>query len=305
MRIDSSVVTQLYSNTNRATSSIMPKLCESAENFVKTKINNGANEVDRCVSLELNTDNLEDIPKEKQNFFTPVGRPIIDDVDVVTIYRGDISKYLGLLNSEVSLSDIKEKGIDEFSDYKSLGKIWEDKSSIEDFFEKGADKYKEILSQLGEKYGEGSEKYEQQKGDLDIALTRYFENKIDWVHTYSRTGAKTLEEYNNSAYKANAENTAKYFIENFNKDKDVSTQLDEALSSSFPEESTSHNNISLKDYEIIRKETEANFNKGTGIDLMEKLSKNYNLSDVVRKTYEGLLKHLLNGSSSLYYNYQV
>lgn len=304
MRIDSSLVTMLNADMNRDSKVTMPKLNVSDDSFkINSKISQ--TEINRGVSLELNTDNLEEIKTIKETSFTPVNSISTEPIEVNTLYLGDISKYLGLLNSEVSLADIKEKGIDGFPEYRSSGNVYNDKSSIEDFFEKGADKYSEILSQLEEKYDVSSKEYKQQKGDLDIALTRYFEKKVRGTQKNAYFYSNSLDEYNNSAFKSNAGNTAKYFIEKFDKNDDVKAQINKALDSAFPDESTSSYNMSLKDYEIIRKETEANFNKGTGLDLMENLSKNYDLSEVIRKSYENLLKQHQKGSDSLYYNYQV
>lgn len=303
MKIDSGLVTQLGTQSNKEHLNSMPKLGVANEDFTKARLNEkNENLVNPGVTLELNIENLEEISTVKKSF-TPVGGTHLENIEVIEV--GQISKYLGLLNAEVSLEDLKVKGIDAFSNYQNMGNVWDDKSRMEDFFANGAEKYSEILSQLKGKYSEGSEIFEKQKSSLDTALTRYFENKVEWVQTYSKLGAKSLNEYNSSQYKASAENTAKNYINNFDKDKDVRIQLKNALEHSFPKESTSVHNMTLEDYETIRQATLDNFNKGTGLDLMESLSKNQNLSDVLRKAYEGLLKQHQNGSSSLNYNYQV
>lgn len=298
MRIDSSYVKVLTADAQKDNKNFMPKLNVNDEDFLnKSKII----QEQSGVTLELNTDNLAPISNGDKFEFTPAEKPSIADYEYIDI--GYMNKYLGFFNSEVSLDDIREKGIDAdtFSKYNNTGSVWGDKSNIDEFFLNATEKYSEILSQLSEKYADSEMMFNSHKDGLDRALRNYFTEKIHGAHVYAGISASSsVDEYNNCKYKANAENAVKNFIDNFDKNKDLKSQVDSALAGAFPEESTSIHDISLKDYKIIKETRDLFYNKGTGVDIMKSLSQNKDLSYVVRKAYEDMLNEHQYSNSSRY-----
>lgn len=294
MQINGFNVTMLTADSQKDYKDKMPKLNVNEENFTITEKYTKSNP---GVTLELNLDNFEMPSKDGKPMITIPPKDYMNNLPIIDV--GDSPKYLGLFNSELSLEDIKTKGIDGFPEYRESGSTFSDKRDIGDFFLDNAEKYKEILSQLKEKYADNESAFNKQKSHLDKAFTGYFTGKISSVHNYCRIDTSTLEQYNNSAFKANAENAAKYFIDNFDMNGDLKSQADIALESAFPEQSTSKYNVSLSDYKIINDTHKEFFNKGTGVDIAKSLSQNQNLSEPLRKAYANMFDWSIYSSKSI------
>lgn len=201
--------------------------------------------------------------------------------------------YLSMFDDNVSIDDITQNGINE-----NARNIYDDKAkisgnanyykSIDERFKESAKKYDVIANKIKEIYGENAEEFEFEMRSLNKAFESENTNAIIMQRRKSFGGL--LSGMGQQSEDLSKKITSK-FIEKYNSGEtadDVGQTLQNIFKESLPKETTSLNNISYKDYEIINKARKDSFGK-TGIDVLKSLSENKDLSEILRNEYKRLL----------------
>ncbi len=200
--------------------------------------------------------------------------------------------YASMFDSNVSVDDIRQYGIGE--DTRSIYKEIDEKGgnagyfkTIDNRFKDASEKYDLIANKIKETFGDDKEAYDFEMRSLNKAFEN--ENAIS-IMLQKR---KSFIGINSDIGKQSSELAKKItdkFVEMYKNGGKVGSDglsLQNIFKSVLPEKSTSLNNISYKDYQIINEARENSYGK-TGMDVLKSLSENEDLSDVLRNEYKRL-----------------
>ncbi len=222
----------------------------------------------------------------------------LDEATISNCIKYPENNYSDIFAYSVSVDDIVENGLGKdtneiYSNIKpSDPKARTDgyDMDVTDKFTQSAEKYDALVKQINEKYGDD----ERQKGielfTLQNAFLKHNRSILDHETIYNSIGILniSLEDSRTLADKFSDD-----FISSYNSNESKSSiaqKTKDLLNSSFPSETTSFSSISYKDFELFSKTREGFYNKGTGIDILNSLAQNQDLSEVLRNQYEKLSK---------------
>ncbi len=226
--------------------------------------------------------------------------------------------YNSLFNSRISAEEIEENGVSNkaFEIYNSKTQnangIVDSKGdlSFEDKLQDSVKKYDTLAKAIKEEFGHVPNKFNSEmeklnkafevntrsiidNGKVDVSMMELINEKKSLLMGNKVSGS-SASGVNDKSYRHTDEVAKKFtdsFLDAYKKGEDVSKIANSLMKDAFPDVTESMDSISYKDFQIISDTKESFYNKGTGMDILNSLANNKDLSPVLRegfkKLYEG------------------
>ncbi len=221
----------------------------------------------------------------------------LDEATIKNCIKYPENNYANIFDSSFSVDKIGEIGLG-----KETNQVYDNISTeerriagrfdmtLDEKFNDSVAKYDALVKQINEKYKDDARQMDMEMFSLNNAFMKNNRNIIGMENIFNSIGT-----INYSSDKSNeiANNFSDSFIKSYKGNESKQELLNKTsniLSSSFPEETTSFENVSYRDLQEIAKVRTSFYEKGTGIDILNSLASNQNISSILRDEYEKLSK---------------